>query len=131
MCSGTPQYFAPEVSRRQNSCYGAGRYGSSADMWSLGVTLYILLSGTFPFSEANLVEEQQKGIYSFAGSEWEAISHAAKHLVRQLMELKPEERLSADKALLHPWIRQQSLDTPLGVLERGYRFSALPTTTHE
>ena len=42
---GTPQYFAPEVLKRKSTLKGAGRYGYSADMWSLGVVLYILLSG--------------------------------------------------------------------------------------
>ena len=42
---GTPQYFAPEVLKRRGTVTGSGRYGMSADMWSLGVVLYILLSG--------------------------------------------------------------------------------------
>jgi phosphorylase kinase gamma subunit/serine/threonine-protein kinase Chk2/calcium/calmodulin-dependent protein kinase I len=54
---GTPQYFAPEVLKRKGSTLGIGRYGTSADMWSLGVVLYILLSGTFPFHEENLFNQ--------------------------------------------------------------------------
>ena len=46
---GTPQYFAPEVLQRRNTVAGVGRYGKAADMWSIGVIVYILLSGIPPF----------------------------------------------------------------------------------
>ena len=101
---GTPQYFAPEVLRRRNTVFGAGRYGSAADMWSVGVTLYILLSGTYPFSEVNLYSQLSQAEYSFKGPEWKGVSEEAKHLVARLMELRPERRLSAEAALKHPWI---------------------------
>lgn len=39
---GTPQYFAPEVLKRRTTVHGRGRYGKAADMWSVGVVLYVL-----------------------------------------------------------------------------------------
>ena len=54
---GTPQYFAPEVLKRKNTVKGLGSYGTAADMWSLGVVLFILLSGAFPFDDDNLLEQ--------------------------------------------------------------------------
>jgi serine/threonine protein kinase len=51
------QYFAPEVLKRRNTVLGAGRYGKAADMWSLGIILYVLLSGTHPFHDNTLYEQ--------------------------------------------------------------------------
>lgn len=101
---GTPQYFAPEVLERKGTALGAGRYGASADMWSLGVVLFVLLSGAFPFSQAGLEEELPRGAYSLGGAGWGAVSDQAKHLVARMMELRPERRISAEEALRHPWV---------------------------
>lgn len=60
---GTPQYFAPEVLSRKTSENGIGRYGAAADVWSLGVVLYILLSGTFPFAEEHLFDQVSQLIF--------------------------------------------------------------------
>lgn len=44
---GTPAYIAPEVLSRRITCYGA-----SADVWSCGVALYVMLVGAYPFEDA-------------------------------------------------------------------------------
>ena len=43
--------------KRRNTVLGAGRYGKAADMWSLGIILYVLLSGTHPFHDNTLYEQ--------------------------------------------------------------------------
>jgi serine/threonine protein kinase len=106
---GTPQYFAPEVLKRKSTIKGAGRYGMSADMWSLGVVLYILLSGSFPFAEEALFDQITNATYSLAGAEWTGISAEAKHLIRSLLVLRPHERVSAKQALASPWVRGEKL----------------------
>ena len=102
---GTPQYFAPEVLRRKGTVNGEGRYGTAADMWSLGVVLYILLTGTFPFDEDHLFDQIKTASYSLDGMEWKHISDAAKDLVQRMLKLNVKQRISVDEAMRHPWIQ--------------------------
>ncbi|BBM96818.1 hypothetical protein MPTK1_1g00950 [Marchantia polymorpha subsp. ruderalis] len=103
---GSPQYVAPEVlevGQKRSS------YTPSADLWSVGVILYILLSGYSPFddvSESALFKKIKKGQYSFKASVWETISNDAKDLVRGLLCVIPDQRLTASQALAHPWIKK-------------------------
>jgi len=97
---GTPGYVAPEVLQ----CEG---YGKEVDLWSAGVILYILLCGFPPFHEANnglLFQKIMAGDYSFPRPYWDNISADAKDLVKKLLTVNPDKRITADQALLHPWI---------------------------
>lgn len=103
---GTPQYLAPEV--LISRVRGDGSYGFEVDMWSLGVILYILLSGCPPFStertDKTLVRQVCDGDYSFPRSKWANISDSAIDLVTKLMTVEKNNRLTAEQALSHPWL---------------------------
>lgn len=105
---GTPQYFAPEVLQRKNFELGSGFYSLEADMWSLGVMLYVLLCGQYPFNtNANIT----KGQYTFESPIWNKVSIEAKTLISQLLVVEASQRLTAKQALNSPWIQDNAGDT--------------------
>ena len=63
-------------------------------MWALGVLLYSLLTGTFPFrgqNEKELYGRIQRGSYKDA----EIMSRDARYLVSRLLEIDPKKRMRA------------------------------------
>ena len=77
-------------------------------MWSLGVILYICLVGYPPFSESPdtppLTEQILKGLYAFPDEFWSDVSDTAKDLIRQMMCVDPNKRLTIAGVLEHPWL---------------------------
>lgn len=97
---GTPGYVAPEILE-------GTPYDMQADMWSLGVIVYIILGGYPPFIEQNqreLFRKIRKGQYQFHAEYWGQVSDDAKDLIRSLLVVKPSERYSAEHALSNKWI---------------------------
>jgi len=106
---GTPQYVAPEVIRLGMAGMGAPPtgYGRGVDMWSLGVSLYHMLTSELPFIESDrlaLFHKIESGQYEFPAELWSEISEEAKDLVRRLLDTNPKTRITAEQALRHPWI---------------------------
>lgn len=65
---GTPAYLAPEVLRSKG-------YNRSLDMWSVGVIVYVSLSGTFPFNEDEDINDQiQNAAFMYPPTPWKDIS---------------------------------------------------------
>lgn len=107
---GTPAYFAPEVLQRRGTVAGQGRYGKPADMWSLGVILYILLTGKPPF-DTNMDEFQGFEVDFESDLDiWSTMS-AAKELVAQMLRKDPKRRLTVRQACDHSWINVDDGDT--------------------
>ncbi|KAL7559907.1 hypothetical protein ACA910_007275 [Epithemia clementina (nom. ined.)] len=129
---GTPQYFAPEVLQRQLTVTGQGRYGKPADMWSVGVILYVLLSGTTPFqhpppppingcNQSNnngmLHYQQHISQVDFPEDFWHNVSESARDLVRCLLVPDPRRRYTVAQACQHAWILEDDGDTHIHPLE--------------
>ena len=95
---GSVAYVAPEVLK--------GNYTSQCDMWSMGVIVYMLLSGEPPFEgqEDELLENIQRVNYSFNSNRWKKISGHAKDFISKLLVRDVNVRLTANQALVHPWI---------------------------
>uniref|UniRef100_A0A915PMC5 protein kinase C n=1 Tax=Setaria digitata TaxID=48799 RepID=A0A915PMC5_9BILA len=95
---GTPAYLAPEVLQKRG-------YNKSLDMWSVGVIIYVTLSGTFPFNDGEEIEEQiQNAAFMFPAEPWHEISREAIDLIQRLLKVKIEERLSIDECIKHEWL---------------------------
>ena len=83
-------------------------YDQKADMWSVGVIIYCLLSGSLPFTgkrHLDLFKAIIDGNFTFDASDWEGVSDEAKDLICKLLVTNPDQRLTAAEALGSKWIR--------------------------
>lgn len=88
----------------------AGDYNTKADVWSVGVITFMLLSSSLPFygkDRVHVIKKIIAGKYSFSSRRWRRISPEAKMFVRSLLEQNPNERPSADKALALGWMEEE------------------------
>uniref|UniRef100_A0A0D9VUB8 Protein kinase domain-containing protein n=1 Tax=Leersia perrieri TaxID=77586 RepID=A0A0D9VUB8_9ORYZ len=109
---GSAYYVAPEVLHRS--------YGTEADMWSIGVIVYILLCGSRPFwarTESGIFRAVLKADPSFEEAPWPTLSAEAKDFVRRLLNKDYRKRMTAAQALCHPWIRgTEEVKLPLDMI---------------
>jgi serine/threonine protein kinase len=96
---GTPSYVAPEILLGKP-------YTPAVDVWSIGVILYTLLIGSFPFAN----DDQQtlfriicSGQMDTSQPEWGQVSDEVKDLLKGLLDVNPASRLTAADALNHTW----------------------------
>jgi len=96
---GTSFYLAPEI-------LAGEPYGRPVDLWAAGVTLYLCLSGRFPYGgePAEYYEQVLDRPVYFPTEDWELISADAQSLVEGLLAKDPSRRLTATEALSHPWL---------------------------
>jgi len=98
---GSPGYVAPEILTAES-------YDKSVDLWSVGVIIYILLSGYPPFyadSAPALFKKIMDVKYDFDDSVWDDISEPAKDIIRNLLVKDPNKRFTAKQCLNHPWVK--------------------------
>ncbi|KAM4690170.1 serine/threonine-protein kinase D1 [Rhinophrynus dorsalis] len=108
---GTPAYLAPEVLRNRG-------YNRSLDMWSVGVIIYVSLSGTFPFNEDEDIHDQiQNAAFMYPPNPWKETSSDAIDLINNLLQVKMRKRYSVDKTLNHPWLQDYQTWLDLRELE--------------
>ena len=108
---GTPYYIAPEVLNKN--------YTNKCDIWSLGVILYVLTKGKFPFGGEDSKEIYSnilKGKYDIESTSFNKKSKELIDLIKKLLKYKPEERISAEEALNHPWFKKLKIKEKLSDL---------------
>ena len=93
---GTPAYIAPEILENK------GYEGPPVDVWSSGVVLYAMLSGTVPF-KANNLNDLQNLIMTGNFKEIPDLSKESNDLLHKLLQVNPKKRITIDEAMNHPW----------------------------
>ncbi|BDA42700.1 Calcium-dependent protein kinase 17 [Coccomyxa sp. Obi] len=106
--TGTPVYMSPETFRRE--------YHLEADLWSLGMMMYQLIAGRFPFwasieqCRTRSLEEVMKAVIMedipVDYGPWLSVSPEGLSLLQGLLTRDPTQRLTAVEALQHPWFQR-------------------------
>eukprot|EP00596_Hydrurales_sp_CCMP1899_P003635 CAMPEP_0119047024 /NCGR_PEP_ID=MMETSP1177-20130426/50489_1 /TAXON_ID=2985 /ORGANISM="Ochromonas sp, Strain CCMP1899" /LENGTH=819 /DNA_ID=CAMNT_0007020999 /DNA_START=459 /DNA_END=2918 /DNA_ORIENTATION=- len=97
---GTLSYVAPEVLTMQG-------YGKEADLWSVGVIMFLLLCGKLPFDgddHNEIIRSTIQADLKVNPAVWGKLSEESKTLMTSLLNKSPKERISARDALRHPFI---------------------------
>lgn len=116
---GSKLYMAPEIIDNVG-------HTSTCDMWSIGIILYLMLSGGFPFSLRNVEYEIANSPVVFPEFKWGKISLLCKHFILKLLDKNSHSRMQPEEALKHPWFnilnsnidhlspnRQNSVQSPI------------------
>ncbi|XP_075977528.1 ovarian-specific serine/threonine-protein kinase loki [Anticarsia gemmatalis] len=108
MC-GTPLYLAPEVLRAN----GQRSYGPEVDVWSLGVIFFVCLVGYLPFSsdykDLSLKDQIMYGKYRFSQAHWKNISLQAKLLMKRMLTVQVDRRITLNQILNHSWMQDHDV----------------------
>lgn len=99
---GTPAYVAPEVIGKK------GYDGAKADLWSCGVILYVLLAGSLPFQDDNIITMYRKMHRGdFRCPPW--FSTDARRLVTKLLDPNPSTRIIVANLIETPWFKKNPI----------------------
>jgi aurora kinase len=103
MC-GTLDYLPPEMCRHQGGRDGKDDnwYSEKIDLWSLGVLTYEFLVGEAPFEDTPAMTQRRIARGEMTIPPF--ISAEARDLIKRLLQLDPEKRLSLEEVEVHPWI---------------------------
>ncbi|PXF43722.1 Serine/threonine-protein kinase STK11 [Gracilariopsis chorda] len=101
--SGSPAFQAPEIARGD-----ADYSGMKVDVWALGISIFLLITGRIPFQGDNLVqlfENIGRGTFEMPPE----LPHDIQHVLSQMLTVDWRQRASVGQLLRHPWIVRGSL----------------------
>ncbi|CAD8176336.1 unnamed protein product [Paramecium pentaurelia] len=99
VCCGTPGFIAPEILLHQN-------YDLKVDVFSIGVILYILMTGTPPFDGDTRLQQNIESDVDFSSIN---LSPLGLDFIVGTLQPNPEERLTSHQCLNHQWFIQEQL----------------------
>lgn len=120
---GCPAYVSPEI-LKANTTYS----GKAADMWSLGVILYTMLVGRYPFNDsehASLFAKISRGQFTVP----DCLSSKARCMIRALLRREPEERIASEDVLYHPWLQHDDSRDQLSYVSSNSSRSSSSSTS--
>jgi len=126
-CCGSPVYAAPEL------LVGDPYDGPASDMWSLGISIFAMLTGKLPFCSREsgvLLAKMKNREYEMSVT----ISVEARNFVHGLLTVNPEERTALGGAMDHPWIKEKrrsptkELQKVIDVCRRPYPLTRTTST---
>lgn len=123
---GSPHYAAPELLKNREY------RGDRADIWSMGVILYAMLSATLPFDDPDLrvmMNKTKKGQYEMP----RFLSPEAEDLIRRMLQVNPDRRITLAEIWRHPLVQRYSYLDDFGDLtgqlpetRKGFRYNPIP-----
>ncbi|CAA7013329.1 unnamed protein product [Microthlaspi erraticum] len=124
---GTPAYIAPEVLSKKE--YD----GKIADVWSCGVTLYVMLVGAYPFEDPSDPKDFRKTIGRILRSQYSIpdyvrVSDDCKHLLSRIFVANPEKRITMEEIKNHSWFLK---NLPVELSEGSVRVNNPSQTVEE
>ena len=102
---GTLTYTAPQVITR-------APYNKKVDIWSIGVILYKMLSGIFPFDEKDEKKLARKIVmeeFKFDKEHWEKRTQVVQDLIKKCLDKCQETRIGIDDFINHPWFKNNRI----------------------
>ncbi|XP_054155551.1 testis-specific serine/threonine-protein kinase 1-like [Oppia nitens] len=105
---GTPSHNPPEIVNKRH--YDPFK----ADVWCLGVSLYIMINKDYPFEKKDrrkMYDQQLKRQYKLRNEVTNVITEDLKNLIHQLLEPIPKKRIDIDNVCRHPWFPIDSIDS--------------------
>ena len=98
---GTPYYMAPEMI--------SGNFVKASDVWSIGVIMFIMVTGKQPFygkTKDEVLIKVKNGKYDYKSLYYSKCSNSVKDLIKKMLITEPDKRMTIEACLEHSWFKQ-------------------------